>query len=443
MKKIVMDSNEANLLKTMKENILERNEDLIALYNLLHSINDPFSIAIDAPWGEGKTFFLKQLQLLYKSCVKTLGDEHQLELRNTVISYFKGVSFDESAKCIYFDAWKNDYSKYPLQALIFSICLQLDEDYKTNMLDDDNLLSIIRKMFLCLDNRGKDIVNTLSNPSDIKEYLKEYNMSDLISHFFKHINEEHADKLIILIDELDRCNPHFAVRLLEGIKHYCCNENIIFVFGINSSQLQHTIKKYYGNGFDALRYLDRFFDLHISLTPHDILTYNKSIMTDYTSINDFCNCICRSYGLSLRETCHLYEVSQSASEKWFDQKNDMNLKSSEGKGKTIMTILLIPLLYALKSTDSFSYEKFIGGTYCDPLFQYLSFLQEGFLFEEYFLSEEDSAVEINDEFIRGRIKEFYEAVFANEYITTHFVKVGEMKFDKNSKSFILNEISRY
>jgi hypothetical protein len=32
---------------------------------------------------------------------------------------------------------------------------------------------------------------------------------------------------------------------------------------------QYTIKHFYGNEFDASRYLDRFFDLKITLSPAD------------------------------------------------------------------------------------------------------------------------------------------------------------------------------
>ena len=70
---------------------------------------------------------------------------------------------------------------------------------------------------------------------------------------------ERGNKLVIFIDELDRCNPAYAVKLLEQIKHYMEDDRIIFVFSVNINQLQHTIKHYYGNNFNATKYLDRFF----------------------------------------------------------------------------------------------------------------------------------------------------------------------------------------
>ena len=75
------------------------------------------------------------------------------------------------------------------------------------------------------------------------------------------------------MDELDRCRPSYAVRLLERIEHYFINDRITFVFSVNLEQLQHTIKNFYGNDFDACRYLDRFFDLRLSLPPINTTKY--------------------------------------------------------------------------------------------------------------------------------------------------------------------------
>lgn len=60
-------------------------------------------------------------------------------------------------------------------------------------------------------------------------------------------------RIIIFIDELDRCKPSYAVRLLEQIKHYMCDERITFILAVNTAQLQHTIRHFYGSEFDACR----------------------------------------------------------------------------------------------------------------------------------------------------------------------------------------------
>lgn len=92
---------------------------------------------------------------------------------------------------------------------------------------------------------------------------------------------EEAQKLVIFIDELDRCRPTFAIETLERIKHYFDDERIIFVVSVNKEQLIHTISKFYGASFDATAYLNKFFDMNIYLP--EIPNYLKS--NDILQIN--------------------------------------------------------------------------------------------------------------------------------------------------------------
>jgi len=66
--------------------------------------------------------------------------------------------------------------------------------------------------------------------------------------------------MFIVIDELDRCKPSFAVGLLEAIKHIFGIPGICVVVATNMDQLAHTVKAVYGEGFDARTYLQRFFN---------------------------------------------------------------------------------------------------------------------------------------------------------------------------------------
>ena len=71
--------------------------------------------------------------------------------------------------------------------------------------------------------------------------------------------------LIVVIDELDRCRPSYAVELLEVAKHLFMVDHIVFVLAVNRSELGHSIKALYGSGFDAEGYLRRFFDVDFRL----------------------------------------------------------------------------------------------------------------------------------------------------------------------------------
>jgi hypothetical protein len=74
------------------------------------------------------------------------------------------------------------------------------------------------------------------------------------------ISETKPSPLFILIDELDRCRPTYAVQLLERVKHLFDVPGVVFVFATNADQLKHSIAGSYGANFDGFRYLKRFFD---------------------------------------------------------------------------------------------------------------------------------------------------------------------------------------
>jgi KAP family P-loop domain len=65
--------------------------------------------------------------------------------------------------------------------------------------------------------------------------------------------------MFVLIDELDRCRPPYAIALLERIKHLFDVDDIVFVVATDTEQLSHSIRGVYGDDFDSTRYLQRFF----------------------------------------------------------------------------------------------------------------------------------------------------------------------------------------
>jgi hypothetical protein len=72
-------------------------------------------------------------------------------------------------------------------------------------------------------------------------------------------------KLVIVIDELDRCRPDYALQLLEIIKHFFNVPGVHFVLGVNLKELQNSVKARYGAGVDAETYLQKFISLQLNL----------------------------------------------------------------------------------------------------------------------------------------------------------------------------------
>ena len=76
--------------------------------------------------------------------------------------------------------------------------------------------------------------------------------------------------LLVVVDELDRCRPPFAVELLEKIKHLFSVENVNFVLVTNKRQLKNSIKTVYGGDIDADLYLQSFLTLSKMLPKKEI-----------------------------------------------------------------------------------------------------------------------------------------------------------------------------
>lgn len=66
--------------------------------------------------------------------------------------------------------------------------------------------------------------------------------------------------LIVIIDELDRCRPDFALGVMEVLKHFFRSEGIHFVVVTNRDHLELAITHRYGLGAGATEYLEKFYD---------------------------------------------------------------------------------------------------------------------------------------------------------------------------------------
>lgn len=108
-------------------------------------------------------------------------------------------------------------------------------------------------MFLVGKNL-KGIIENLKSDNPLSKFKEQKALEEKLKDFFSEALNERGNRLVVFIDELDRCKPSFTVRLLEQIKHYMHDERITYVLSINTEELQHTIKNYYGDSFDACRY---------------------------------------------------------------------------------------------------------------------------------------------------------------------------------------------
>lgn len=171
--------------------------------------------------------------------------------------------------------WKSCYLDNPMLA-----CLLELENQKIIQLDEDKwwhkLVSLAKRGIPVIADLtvpgGLTIASSVidSDPSDsagLMADLRAFASYDtILQDFNEKIDEQLGEKrLVIFVDELDRCDATYAVRCLEVIKLLFTSPKVTFVVGVNLAQLDATIHQRYG--WDAQAYRRRFVDLALDVPP--------------------------------------------------------------------------------------------------------------------------------------------------------------------------------
>lgn len=228
-----------------------------------------YVLNLDAGWGQGKTFFLER---------------------------FKKLIEQEGHTAVLVNAWEDDYAEDPLLAVVSGIerAFPPDEAVKeaaASVAKAGAKLAVValqhtgeallRKV---VGEEGGEVLSTAggallkggvaaaSQALDIstealgKALLDRFDEGrNTVTEFRGKLSELVEAKgikppLFILIDELDRCRPSYAIAFLERVKHLFSVDDVVFVVGTDTDQLRHSIGAVYGSGFDGKGYLNRFFD---------------------------------------------------------------------------------------------------------------------------------------------------------------------------------------
>lgn len=338
---------------------------------MLNCHSESFSIAVDGKWGDGKTFFVKQCQLVLDYLNdKDLQDNNKQTVLQKIGNGKEGCLKKIKYKTVYFDAWKSDSELDPIVSLSEGIA-SADSKFLTLVKDvgktpQAKLVEIALK--IAIEKLTKlsidEIIDQIKSNSDDEAKFK--------AELTKLVPEN--GRLAIFIDELDRCRPTYAVKLLERIQHFFENENITFVFSVNQLELENTLKRLYGTNFDSNRYLDRFFNIVIPIPPADLNMYYRKIdglPTDNRyPYSQYYKQVVNFFGLSLREINHFYSRIDIAESKLKNKTGFSSLFSNEGN--FLVELFIVPYLMALKMINSEEYNKTISGQDSSFLVDFLS-----------------------------------------------------------------------
>lgn len=279
--------------------------------------------------------------------------------------------------CVYYDAWSNDNDADPLLSLVYSIVTELNSDYSFKQAPG-TLKPLGALADILMGKKVSDFFEALRNEDALKEIKQQKSLQATVDDFLDSLMPERGNRLVIFIDELDRCKPSYAVRLLERVKHYFANERITFVFSVNKGELQHTVKRFYGDSFDASRYLDRFFDLQISLPPANMRKYMEEIglyKGNYV-YETVCKAVIEAFHFELREIEKFYRIAEIAAYEPTHNSRKYSFDFPEEKAIWFCLMTFAPVMIGLKVSNHERYESFIQGRDASPLFDIL--LDKGF-----------------------------------------------------------------
>ncbi|WBH16889.1 KAP family P-loop NTPase fold protein [Sphingomonas radiodurans] len=255
---------------------------------------EAYVLALDAPYGEGKSWFLKRFRehlalnhpvAFYDAWVDdgnheplvgimaalevALKDFLRTKALRTRFSAMTRAALPILGKAL-LGAGTKAVGKYVGETIFDDAAATVTEKAKgTKKEDDDNspLVTGLDKLgegvSEIVDGAGKALLEQYRKRAASREAFKANLLA--IAEGFETDDDPRVSPIYIIVDELDRCRPSFAIQLLEEIKHLFDVPGVVFVIALHSGQLTHSIKAIYGEGFESDDYLRRFFSRSYTL----------------------------------------------------------------------------------------------------------------------------------------------------------------------------------
>lgn len=313
-----------------------------ALANIVQNSKTPLVIGLDGNWGEGKSTFVRSWQkildekkipnIYIDAFAADYVDDAFMVVAGAITDYVTGNAPPQKSK-EFIDKAKN------VGAHVLSLSAKIGiRAISAGIIKDADIKE--------LGKISEDIAKDISTSAEkyIKERLINHKKErQSIEHFKTFLStipsslkEPTDNPLTVIIDELDRCRPSFAVEMLEKIKHLFSVDNVNFLLVINKIQLQESIKATYGANIDAHTYLQKFITIEATLPKKkgkdsDIAKYCRYLASQYGADNRDWVPVFTALGTQLN--CSLRELERVFS-------NLAIMLLSEREGANLNTVLI-------------------------------------------------------------------------------------------------------
>lgn len=244
------------------DDLLGRHIEIENLSPVVLNAEAPLVLAIDAPWGGGKTTFFRLW-------------EHYLNCQNKVSLYLNAWESDFAEDPLLpmlsvLDRWLNSKSSTPAA----KIAWEKAKTYAPSIIKSTAVAAAKAATFgaLDLEKEYEKLASELTGGA-VGGVVDSFNIKQKSLERFKiqlakalDALPEGQQNLILFVDELDRCKPTYAIELLERVKHLFDVDRLVFVLAMNRDQLSKSFQGVYGPAFDGRHYLRRFVDLDYELS---------------------------------------------------------------------------------------------------------------------------------------------------------------------------------
>lgn len=221
-------------------------------------------IAIKADFGLGKTFFAKEFEKLMCEHLENAQDLPKIYPH-------------------YVNIWKENYTNEPLLALLYALekivnkyqgktiarivrcCAYISVPFAKlicNILAKIiNCQIFLNYFWVFIDEAKNNLTKIKANDKfdNIKSYEK------ITQNIIKAFESHKDKKFVIIIDEIDRCMPEYAIRFLETLKHFFDIKGLYFVLMFNENYLQKSLADRF-DYIDFALWKDKFIDLEFDLS---------------------------------------------------------------------------------------------------------------------------------------------------------------------------------
>ena len=243
----------------MKQDILNRTayiEKLIKIIEIIADKHSNYCFAIDGKWGIGKTYVLEALEqaLNEVQSEETSGDKYFI---------------------FHYNCWEYDYYSEPSIAIISAMLHRIKEVESLGIVEEFTK-SAWGKAKECVGkiagefSKNKIGINIVETIQDINKDAKErkeskykfdelYAFRQTLDKAKKELEELAREKaILIIVDELDRCIPNYAIKVMERLHHLFDGiDNITVIMAVDKSQLEQSVQQIYGNSVDVDKYLKK------------------------------------------------------------------------------------------------------------------------------------------------------------------------------------------